>query len=94
MILERVEITAKEGMAPALLEAIRTKGTGLLSAVPGCQAVRSGGGVENPDKVILLVVWESLGAHEAFKKTPDYVTLAQMLFPFAAGAAAEHFGLA
>jgi quinol monooxygenase YgiN len=90
-VLERVEITAKEGMREALLTALREKGYPLLQAIPGCLAVRAGGGVENPDKVILLVDWVALEAHEAFKKMPDYVTLAQMLFPLAAGATAEHF---
>jgi heme-degrading monooxygenase HmoA len=93
-VLERVEISAKEGMAGTLLAALRGQGAALLTAVPGCLAVRSGGGVEQPDKVILLVDWASLDAHEAFKKTPDYVTLAQMIFPLAAGAAAEHFSMA
>jgi heme-degrading monooxygenase HmoA len=91
MVLERVEITAKDGMVEALVASLRDKGLPLLAGIEGCLAARAGGGVENPDRVILLVDWTSLDAHEAFKKMPDYVTLAQMIFPFAAGAAAEHF---
>jgi heme-degrading monooxygenase HmoA len=91
MVLERVEVTVKEGMAEALLTALRGKGLLLLAGVEGCLSARAGAGVENPDRVILLVDWTSLDAHEAFKKMPDYITLAQMIFPFAAGATAEHF---
>jgi quinol monooxygenase YgiN len=91
MVLERVEVTVKEGMVAALLAALRDKGLPLLAGIEGCLAARAGAGVENPDKVILLVDWTSVDAHEAFKTMPDYVTLAQMIFPFAAGATAEHF---
>lgn len=91
MVLERVEITIKDGMAEALLAALREQGLPLLLGIEGCHAARAGGGVENPGKVILLVDWTSLAAHEAFKKLPEYMTLATMLFPFVASATAEHF---
>ena len=91
MVLERVEISVKEGMLEALLTALRDKGLPLLAGIEGCLAARAGAGVENQEKVILLVDWTSLDAHEAFKKMPDYVTLAQLIFPCAAGATAEHF---
>ncbi len=91
MVLERVEINAKDGMASGLLAALHEKGVPLLAGIQGCIAARAGGGVENPGKVILLVDWASLEAHEAFKKTQDYITLAQILVPFANGATAEHF---
>lgn len=91
MILERVEITVKDGRVEALLAALRDKGLPLLLGIEGCLAARAGGGVENPGRVILLVDWVSLEAHEAFKKMPEYTTLATSLFPFAAGAVAEHF---
>jgi hypothetical protein len=91
MVLERVEITVKDGMVEALLAALRDKGLPLLRGIEGCLAARAGGGVESPGKVILLVDWVSLDAHEAFKKIPEYVTLATAIFPFAASATAEHF---
>ena len=93
MVLERVEINVKDGMVESLLAALRDKGQPLLLGIEGCQAVRFGGGVENPGKVILLVDWVSLGAHEAFKKMPEYTTLATSIFPFANGATAEHFSM-
>jgi Antibiotic biosynthesis monooxygenase len=93
MILERVEITVKDGMVEPLLAALRDKALPLLLGIQGCLAARAGGGVENPGKVILLVDWVSLQAHEAFKTLPEYVTLATAIFPFAVTATAEHFAM-
>jgi quinol monooxygenase YgiN len=91
MILERVEITVKEGMVEAMLAALREKGLPLLLGIEGCLAARAGGGVESPEKIILLVDWTSLAAHEAFKTKPEYITLATSIFPLAISATAEHF---
>jgi heme-degrading monooxygenase HmoA len=91
MILERAEITVKPGLAAGLLGALRDQGLALLHSIPGCHSARAGGGVETPDKVLLLVEWESLAAHEAFKKMPEYNTLNGLFGPFAAGGAVEHF---
>jgi heme-degrading monooxygenase HmoA len=90
-VLERAEITAKPGQANALLGALQDKGLALLETIPGCHSARAGAGIENPDKVILLVEWESLAAHEAFKKLPEYAILGGLFGPFAAGGAVEHF---
>jgi heme-degrading monooxygenase HmoA len=91
MILERAEISVKPGMAAGLLAALRGQGLALLRGIPGCLSARAGGGVETPDKVLLLVEWESLAAHEAFKKMPEYGALNALFGPFAAGGAVEHF---
>jgi heme-degrading monooxygenase HmoA len=91
MILERAEITTKPGMAAELLAVLRGQGLPLLRGIPGCHGAGAGGGVENPDKVLLLVEWESLAAHDAFKKMPEYNTLNGIFGPFAAGGAVEHF---
>jgi heme-degrading monooxygenase HmoA len=91
MVLERAEITVKPGMAADLLAVLRGQGLPLLQGIPGCGSARAGGGVETPDKVLLLVEWESMAAHEAFKKMPEYNTLNGLFGPFAAGGAVEHF---
>ena len=91
MILERAELNAKEGMITEFVAAMGSKGADLLRKIPGCHGVRVGGGVENPNKLILLVDWESLEAHDAFKKMPEYIELAKILGPYAAGGGAEHF---
>ncbi len=91
MVLERAEINAKEGMRDELLSALAGKGAALLRSIPGVTGMRVGGGVENPDKILLLVEWESLAAHEAFKTMPEYAELGKLMGPFAAGGAVEHF---
>jgi len=91
MVLECAELKAKEGTREEFLAALRGKGAALLRGIPGCLDVRVGGGVENPDKILLLVDWESLEAHSEFKKMPEYVELAKIFGPFAAGGAVEHF---
>ncbi len=93
MVLERVEINVKDGMLAALLAALRDTGLPLLLGIDGCLAARAGGGVENPAKVILLVDWTSVAAHEAFKAMPEYTTLVTGIFPYADGAVAEHFNM-
>jgi heme-degrading monooxygenase HmoA len=91
MILERAELNAKPGTIEAFVSVLRSKGVPLLEKIPGCLGARVGGGVENPDKLLLLVDWESLEAHDAFKKMPEYAELGKMLGPYAAGGGAEHF---
>ncbi len=93
MILERAEITAKPGMAGEILTALREKGLPLLRGIPGCHGAEAGGGVESPDKVLLLVEWNSLAAHDAFKKMPEYAVLGGMFGAFAAGGSVEHFDM-
>jgi heme-degrading monooxygenase HmoA len=93
MVLEQAELTAKEGVKEEFLAVLRGKGSELLRKIPGCLGVRVGGGVESPDKVLLLVDWESLEAHEAFRTMPEAKELGGMLGPFAAGGKAEHFEL-
>ena len=91
MILERAEITAKEGKKDEFVAVLQDQGVALIKTIPGVLDVRVGGGIESPDKVLLLVDWESLAAHEAFKKTPEYVELGKLIGPYGAGGAAEHF---
>lgn len=93
MVLERAELIARDGMREEFLAVLRDQGAVLLRAIPGCRGVRVGGGVENPQKILLLVDWESLEAHDAFKQMPEYIELAKLMGPFAAGGAAEHFDI-
>ncbi len=93
MVLERAEITARAGSKDKFLAVLQGQGVALLKTIPGVIAARAGGGVENPDKILLLVDWESLDAHEAFKKMPEYVALGKMIGPFGAGGAVEHFDM-
>ncbi|KAL1800735.1 hypothetical protein ACET3X_001077 [Alternaria dauci] len=43
-----------------------------IAQVPGCKALYWGRQLENPDTVQMVVDWESIDAHEAFVKSPEY----------------------
>ena len=94
MLMERSEITAKEGMEQDFFASMTTKGVPLLANVPGVQWVQLGRGVEHPQKFMLLVVWETMDAHAAFTMTPERTELGALIRPFSTGGTMEHFEMA
>jgi heme-degrading monooxygenase HmoA len=91
MLVERSELLIKPGSENEFAAAMRERGIPLLNAVPGVKSVKMGRGVENPDKFILLVEWESMDAHTAFKTAPSNPALRQVISPYSRGGAMEHF---
>lgn len=91
MLLERSEIMTKEGMEQPFFASMTSKGVPLLESVPGVRSVQFGQGVENPQKFLLLVEWETMDAHTAFTKTPARMELGALIRPFSTGGAMEHF---
>lgn len=91
MLTERAELQIKPGSEDDFAAAMRERGIPLLKAVPGVKSARFGRGVENPDKFILLVEWESMDAHRAFQNAAANGELRQLIGPHARGAAMEHF---
>jgi heme-degrading monooxygenase HmoA len=94
MLTERAEILIKPGAENDFAVAMHERGIPLLKAVPGVKSVRIGRGVENPDKFILLVEWESMDAHKAFSQAPGNAELRQVIGPHSRGGAMEHFEIA
>ena len=94
MLLERAELLIKDGMEADFLVVLQGQVAPLLRGVPGVGEVRSGRGVENPGKFVLLVEWASMDAHTAFKSLPQYPRMQQLMGPFAKGGAMEHFEVA
>ncbi|HEX7853014.1 MAG TPA: antibiotic biosynthesis monooxygenase family protein [Sphingobium sp.] len=92
MILERVELTSKEGQEEAFAKAF-ADGLHFLTGEGGGKSARFGRGVENPDKFILLVEWDSVDAHKAFIGTPPHQEFGKLIGPHAAGGVVEHFDL-
>lgn len=94
MFVERAEIPVQNGMEDEFSEMMAKKGTSILASAAGCSSARVGRGVENPDKFILLLEWDTVEAHIAFTTTAkfaDFVTLAK---PYFAGPSnVEHFQL-
>ena len=91
MLLERAELLAREGGEVAMLEMMTDRCLPLLAAVPGVRSVTLGRGVENPDKFLLLVEWDSLAAHEAFSRSPVSDVFRALITPLSRGGAMEHF---
>jgi len=89
--LERTELKIQPGKEVAFADAMRTQGVAVLQSVPGVVAVHFGRGVENPDKFLLMVDWESMEAHTAYKGTPPSLQIRDLILPYSAGAAMEHF---
>ena len=94
MILERAEIPVKQGEEEGFAEMMQQRGCAILGAADGCHSVRVGRGVENPDKFILLLEWDSVEHHVALTKTPAFEEFRQLAGPFIAGTPSmEHFKL-
>ena len=63
----------------------------MLAGVEGVRSVSLGRGVENPDKFMLLVAWDTMDAHIAFTKIPAFTEFRELITPFTRGGAMEHF---
>ena len=94
MFVERAEIPVQIGMEDEFSEMMANKGTSILAGADGCSSARVGRGLENPNKFLLLLEWDTVEAHIAFTNTAefsDFVTLAK---PYFAGPSnVEHFKL-
>ena len=93
MLVERSELTVKDGAEEEFYAAITEKGVPLLQSVDGVISVQVGRGVENPSKFMMLVGWQSMDAHTAYGGTPKSLELRGIMGPFLSGGAMEHFEL-
>lgn len=91
MLVERSELQIREGLEQEFSAAMASKGVPLLKSVPGVQAVQLGRGVEHPQKFMLLITWDAMDSHTAFKSTPAMLELRALLKPYSTGGAMEHF---
>ena len=93
MLVERSELLIKDGLEEEFATTMRERGNPLLRDIPGVVSVEMGRGVENPDKFVLLVAWESMDSHDAFRTNPNYTPFRQLLGPYVKGGAMEHFNM-
>jgi heme-degrading monooxygenase HmoA len=91
MIIERAELTVKEGKEEDFAAAMNTRGLSLLTSHPGCHSAKMGRGVENPSKFILLVEWDTVESHQAIRSTPAQAAFRELISPFTTGGIMEHF---
>jgi heme-degrading monooxygenase HmoA len=63
-----------------------------LAGSPGCRTVRMTQGIETPTRFVLLVEWDSVAAHEAFRASEAFTAWRGHVGPhFAAPPRIEHF---
>lgn len=93
MPMERAEIKLQEGKNEEFLGVFRETGAPILRSVPGVREVKFGLGVEDPQKFLILVDWESMDAHAKFPEFGRYSEFREMFTPYTAGASMEHFEL-
>jgi heme-degrading monooxygenase HmoA len=94
MLVERSELTVKDGVESKFQAVLAEKVVPLLRRVEGVISVQVGKGVENPTKFMLIVGWTSLAMHKAYGGTPTSLEVRQIMGPFIAGGAMEHFEVA
>lgn len=93
MLLERAELLARHGAEAEMMAVMTERAIPMLAAFPGVLSVRFGRGVENPDKFLLLVVWDGMDAHSAFSRSPISTDFRALITPVSRGGAMEHFDM-
>ena len=94
MYIERAEIPVQNGMENDFAKMMSEKGTSILSGADGCSSAKVGRGVENPDKFILLLEWDTVESHIAFTKSAEFAEFVNLAKPYFAGPSdMQHFKL-
>ncbi len=81
MIVEHALLPVTPGTEDAF-EASMTAALPLIEAAPGCGGARVRRQVEDPSTYLLLVCWESLEAHQAFRDSPLFDAWRELTHPF------------
>ena len=95
MILEIADIRIHPGQNSAF-EAAITKGVNeVIAAAPGCQGFKINRGIENPERYVLQIFWDTLEAHTVgFRQSEAFVQWRAIVGPFfASPPMVEHFDL-
>lgn len=91
MVLEVALIDVAPGSEEAFREAFAL-GRPHLAQSAGCRTVRMTQGIETPTRFVLLVEWDSVEAHEAFRASEAFPAWRGHVGPhFAAPPRIEHF---
>jgi len=91
MILEVALIDVTAGSEPAFTAAYAQARTVITDAV-GCRSVRMTQGVETPTRFVLLVEWDGVADHDAFRSSQAFGQWRALIGPhFASPPHVEHF---
>ena len=95
MILELVDIRIHLGQQAAFDEAIHHGLTSVISRAIGFNGFKVNKGIENPERYILQIFWDTLEDHTVgFRESPDFAEWRAIVGPFfASPPVVEHFEL-
>ncbi len=95
MILELADIRIAPGQQAAFDEAIQRGLTTVIAGAQGFQGFKVNKGMENPERYILQIFWETLEDHTVgFRESPAFAEWRAIVGPFfAAPPVVEHFTL-
>jgi len=95
MILELADIRIQPGQQAAFDEAIQHAISTVASKAKGFQGFKVNKGIENPERYILQIFWDTLENHTVdFRGSPAFIEWRAIVGPFfAAPPVVEHFDL-
>jgi heme-degrading monooxygenase HmoA len=95
MILELADIRILAGQQAAFDEAIERGVSTVIAKAKGFQGYKVNKGIENPERYILQIFWETLENHTVdFRESPAFAEWRGIVGPFfAAPPSVEHFNL-
>ena len=95
MILELVDIRIQPGQQAAFDEAIQRAIGTVASKAKGFQGFKINKGIENPERYVLQIFWDTLENHTVdFRGSPAFTEWRAIVGPFfAAPPVVEHFDL-
>lgn len=95
MILELADIRITPGQQDAFEEAIAHGLKTVISRAKGFQGAKVNRGIENPDRFVLQIFWDTLEDHTVgFRESPLFAEWRAIVGPFfAAPPVVEHFEL-
>lgn len=95
MILELADIRIHPGQQAAFEEAIQRGVNSVIAKAWGFQGYKINKGLENPERYILQIFWDTLENHTVdFRESPAFADWRAIVGPFFAGPpSVEHFEL-
>jgi heme-degrading monooxygenase HmoA len=95
MILELADIRIQPGQQAAFDAAIQRAINTVMAKAKGFQGYKINQGIENPERYILQIFWDTLENHTVdFRESPDFSAWRAIIGPFfAAPPTVEHFNL-
>jgi heme-degrading monooxygenase HmoA len=95
MILEHADLRIQPGQQAAFEEAIARGISTVISRAKGFQGAKVNRGIENPERYVLQIFWDTLEDHTVgFRESPLFLEWRGIVGPFfAAPPVVEHFDL-